>query len=442
MLLARLSPPQILVLGFFLMVCVGTILLSLPYATASGRSTPFIDALFTATSAVCVTGLIVRDTATHWSLFGKTIILLLIQAGGLGIMTMTTLFALLLGRQITLRGRIIAQEALGGTSGAGIARLVLVIVLVTISIEALGGSILFLRLLFSYDYSWPNAIYFAVFHSISAFCNAGFSLYTTNLAQFQADGLINLIIMGLILIGGIGFGVIIDLYNYRTRRKLNLHSKIVLRTSIILILFGAAVLFLLERNNPFTLATMSFTNQIKAALFQSITPRTAGFNTVEINGLHQTSIFLIIILMWIGASPGSTGGGVKTTTLSALLAGVVAAVRGKPDVELFNRRLDLSLIWKALAIVTISLALIVTMTSLLLTTEGMPLQDTLFEVVSAFGTVGLSTGLTPKLTTVGRLLITFTMFAGRVGPFTLVLALAAREKKVRLRYPEEAIIIG
>ncbi len=248
--------------------------------------------------------------------------------------------------------------------------------------------------------------------------------------------------MSLIVIGGLGFGVLIDLYNFRNERRLNLQSKIVLRTSVLLIAFAAVFLFLLERNNPGTIAAMPFLDQIKAVLFQSITPRTAGFNTVKIGALHQTSIFLIIILMWIGASPGSTGGGIKTTTFSTLIAGVVAAVRGKPDVELFHRRLHLSLIWKALAVATISLALIIAVTSALLTTEGMPLQNTLFEVVSAFGTVGLSTGITSKLSPVGRVLITFTMFTGRVGPFTLALALTAREKKVRLRYPEEAVIIG
>jgi trk system potassium uptake protein TrkH len=401
-----------------------------------------IDALFTATSAVCVTGLIVKDTATHWSLFGKTIIMLLIQVGGLGIMTMTTLFAVLLGRQITLRGRIVAQEALGGAPKSGIARLVLVITLTTLLIEAIGASILFLRFLFAYDFSFFSAAYHAVFHSISAFCNAGFSLYTTSLEQFHSDIFINSVIIILIVLGGLGFGVLIDLFNYRSRRRLSLQSKVVLRTSFALVLLGAVVIFFLERSNPLTLATMPFVNQVKAALFQSVTPRTAGFNTVEIRALHQTSIFLIIILMWIGASPGSTGGGIKTTTFSTLLAGVLAGVKGKSDIELMNRRLPINLVWKALAVAAISTLLIFVVTSTLLATEGMTLQDTLFEVVSAFGTVGLSTGITPKLTSIGRLLITLTMFVGRVGPFTLALALTEREKKLRLRYPEEAIIIG
>jgi len=440
--LSKLSPPQILVLGFFIMVCIGTGLLSLPQATAAGKSTSFIDALFTATSAVCVTGLIVKDTATHWSHFGKTVILILIQAGGLGIMTMTTLFAVLLGRQITLRGRLVAEEALGRMSSSGIVKLVLTIAATTVLIEAAGAVLLFLRFFFSYEYSWYRAIYHAIFHSVSAFCNAGFSLYATSLSQFHSDSLINLTIMSLIVIGGLGFGVLIDLYNYRRNKKISLQSKIILRTSFLLIIIGAIILFLLERDNASTIAAMPFLDQIKAVLFQSITPRTAGFNTVETNALHQTSILLMMVLMYIGASPGSTGGGIKTTTFSTLLAGVAAAVRGKPDAEMFGRRLPVSLVWKALAVATISLALIISVTLVLQTTEGMRLQDVLFEVISAFGTVGLSTGVTSELSSVGRLLITFTMFTGRVGPFTLALALTAREKKALLRYPQEGIIIG
>jgi len=348
----------------------------------------------------------------------------------------------LLGRQITLRGRLVAEEALGRMSSSGIVKLVLTIAATTVLIEAAGAVLLFLRFFFSYEYSWYRAIYHAIFHSVSAFCNAGFSLYTTSLSQFHSDSLINLTIMSLIVIGGLGFGVLIDLYNYRRNKKISLQSKIILRTSFLLIIIGAIILFLLERDNASTIAAMPFLDQIKAVLFQSITPRTAGFNTVETNALHQTSILLMMVLMYIGASPGSTGGGIKTTTFSTLLAGVAAAVRGKPDAEMFGRRLPVSLVWKALAVATISLALIISVTLVLQTTEGMRLQDVLFEVISAFGTVGLSTGVTSELSSVGRLLITFTMFTGRVGPFTLALALTAREKKALLRYPQEGIIIG
>lgn len=438
----RLSPSQLILLGFLLLISIGTILLLLPISTASGERMSFINALFTATSAVCVTGLIVVDTSTYFSPFGKTVLIILIQFGGLGIMTLTTLFAVLLGRRITLRGRIIAQETLGYISRSDIIKLVISIIITTAILETIGAVVLFLRFLISYNFPLMKALVFGIFHSVSAFCNAGFSLFTTNFENFSSDSIINFSIIFLLFLGGLGFGALMDIYNLRSFRKYALQSKMVIAISLGLIVVGTSLILLMEYSNPATLGPKSFGDKLLSSLFQSMTPRTAGFNTVRINALNQASMFIIIMLMFVGASPGSTGGGIKTTTFGTLFFASLSAIRGKKDVEIFERRLPASNIWRALAVTSIALTVISFVTILLLISEKKPLIDIMFETVSAFGTVGLSTGLTPNLTSIGKFFLVVTMFIGRVGPFTFALALSLREKRTLFRYPIERVTIG
>jgi trk system potassium uptake protein TrkH len=403
---------------------------------------PFIDALFTSTSATAVTGLIVVNTSSFFSLFGQIVIMFLIQIGGLGFMTMSTLFALLIGKKITLKERLVIKQDLDQFQLSGIIKLVRYILLVTFVIEGIGAIILFLRLIV--DYSPLKAIYLAVFHSISAFNNAGFDLFGNSLENFTGDIVINLIVTTLIILGGIGFAVIAETYNRkRNFSKYSLQTKLVLTITVFLIIFGMVVIFFLEYSNPATMGNLSIGNKALASYFLSVTPRTAGFNTVPTGALNSSTLFFVIILMFIGASPGSTGGGVKTTTFGAIFAVVYAMITGKKDVEVFKRRLVKEVIFKALSIIIISLILIVMVTMILTVTENKEFLDLLFETVSAFGTVGLSTGVTSSLSIIGKVLIIITMFAGRVGPLTLALAIGRRQtQNNNIRYPKEDVLVG
>ncbi|GAW92528.1 TrkH family potassium uptake protein [Calderihabitans maritimus] len=442
----QLGPPQVLVLGFLGVILVGTILLSLPISSADGTRTNFIDALFTATSAVCVTGLVVVDTGTYWSTFGQVIILILIEVGGLGFMTFATLFAILLGKKIGLRERLLLQEALNKISFDGVVRLVKHIVLITFSIQGLAALILAARWLELLG--WKKALYYGIFHAVSAFNNAGFDIFGgvtgpfSSLSSFVGDPLVNLVISGLFITGGIGFSVIVDIFTKRNWRKLSLHSKIVLTMTAVLIAAGFLGVLVLEAGNPKTLQNLSWGEKIMAAFFQGVTPRTAGFNTINIADLTSATQLLLIVLMFIGASPGSTGGGIKTSTFAGLLSAVRATILGQEDVTAYGRRIPRGLINKAVAVTFVAFCLIMVMTLLLLITEKADFLTTLFETTSAFGTVGLSMGLTPRLTLLGRLIIIITMFVGRVGPLTLAFAIAQRRKKTSIRYPEDKILIG
>lgn len=437
----QLTPSQILVIGFAALILVGTLILMLPVSSVSGRWTPLIDALFTATSAVCVTGLIVVDTASYWSPVGQAVILVLIQIGGLGIMTMSTLVAFVIGKRIGLKERLVMQEALGSFSLSGLVRLTREVLIVTFLIEAVGALLLTARL--SLDYSWPRALWLGVFHSVSAFCNAGFDLFSVSLVNYVDDWVIIPTVGGLIIVGGLGFTVILDLWNRRSGGRVNLHTRIVLLVSGILIILGAVAVFALEYNNPKTLGPLSPSGKLLGALFHSITPRTAGYNSLVTGDLYPATLFLTVILMFIGASPASTGGGIKTTTFSAIALAVWATVRGKAEVKVFERRLARDVIDKSLAISSIAWAMVTVFSIILLAVEGTGLLETLFEVTSAFGTVGLSTGLTPKLSVFGKLLITATMYIGRVGPLTMAVALAQRtSSRCNIHYPEGRILVG
>ncbi|MBM7625012.1 TrkH family potassium uptake protein [Sporohalobacter salinus] len=439
--LDNLTPAQFLSLGYLVVILTGTILLSLPISTASGVRMPFIDALFTATSATAVTGLIVENTKHFFSGFGQVVILILIQIGGLGIMSMSTLFAMIVGKKITLRERLVIKQDLDQFELSGIIRLVRYVLFVTLVIEGLGALILFARLIF--DYAPLKAFYLAVFHSVSAFNNAGFDIFGNSLENFTGDLTINLVISTLIILGGIGFAVIAEMYKEEKRFKnYSLQTKLVLSISGSLILLGTIVTFFLEYSNPATIGDLPLCGKALASYFLSITPRTAGFNTVPTGSLHSTTLFFVIILMFIGASPGSTGGGIKTTTFGSVLAVVYAMMTGKEDIEAFKRRIPEDVIFKALSIIIISVLLIVVVTMTLTVTEKMSFLDLLFETVSAFGTVGLSTGVTGKLSGIGKVLIILTMFAGRVGPLTLFLAIGRKRIKGNIRYPEEKVLVG
>lgn len=437
----KVSPAKILVGGFALLILVGAILLSLPISARVGRL-PFLDALFTATSAVCVTGLVVVDTGTYFTRFGQTVIMFLIQVGGLGFMTAATLVFILLGKKITLRERLVIQEAMNQISMQGLVRLVTMVVLLTLGIEAVGAILLSIR--FVPIYGWGTGLYYSVFHSISAFCNAGFDLIGgfRSLTPFAHDALVVLTVATLFILGGIGFTVIMEVHQKRRFIRFSLHTKMALGITTLLLAFATILVLVLEYNNPLTLGQFGPGGKLVNAFFTAATPRTAGFNTIPTDGLFPYTLFFIIGLMYIGASPASTGGGIKTTTFGALAVAVVSTIRGREYPLLFKKQIPVEIMRRALSIAMVSFMLVFSVTLTLLITEGGSLMDMLFEAMSAFGTVGLSTGVTPGLSPAGRVVIIITMFAGRVGPLTLMFALAKRMQKAPVQYPEERVLIG
>ncbi|MTI69776.1 MAG: Trk family potassium uptake protein [Firmicutes bacterium] len=441
----KMNPAQVLVMGFAVLILIGATLLNLPISSIDGKSIGFIDALFTAASAVCVTGLIVVNTAAHWTLFGKIVILILIQIGGLGFMTMATLVSFVIGKKITLKDRLIMQEELNQFTLSGLVKLTRYIILSTIIMEGLGA--LFLSSKFIPVYGVKKGIWFSIFHSISAFCNAGFDLIGSSMEPFVESYIVNITVTLLVVIGGLGYTVYIDITESRKYKKFSLHTKLVLIISGGLLLVGFILTLFLEFNNPDTLGQLTFKGKILASMFQSVVPRTAGFNSIDMASITNATAFIIIIFMFIGGSPGSTAGGIKTTTVGAIVLGVVSVIKGTDDVEVFKKRINNEIIFRALAVIGIGLSIVVLVTMILSITEkgtDATFLDVLFETVSAFATVGLSRGLTPNLTVIGRLVITVTMFVGRLGPLTMAFAFAKkrREKKGRYRYAEERIIVG
>ncbi|SHH24253.1 TrkH family potassium uptake protein [Tepidibacter thalassicus] len=439
----RLSPAQFMVLGFAIIILLGALFLNLPIASQNGESVGFINALFTSTSAVCVTGLVVVDTGTHWTVFGKTIIIILIQVGGLGFMSMATLFSILIGKKICLHQRLLIQEALNQYDLSGLVRLTRHILVGTFIIEGIGAIIL--SMVFIPKMGFLKGLGYGVFHAISAFCNAGFDLMGnfSSLTSYTENIVVNIVIMALIILGGLGFTVIFDIIKKRNFSKLTLHSKIVIFMTSFLILIGFILFFAIEYDNPKTLGNLSFKGKIIASMFQSVTTRTAGFNTIDLAAMKDSSKFLTIILMFIGGSPASTAGGIKTATLGVLILAVIAFIKGKEDVEAFGRRISYSVVNKSLGVVAIGLSIVVfVVMSLSLTEVKFDFLDTLFEAVSAFGTVGLSLAGTPNLSLIGRILIALSMFAGRVGALTILFALSNRKQKNLVRYPEDKVIVG
>ncbi|GKS14562.1 K+ transporter Trk [Paenibacillus chitinolyticus] len=443
---SRFTPPQILVLGFALIILIGSGLLMLPVSSTDGLPLPFIDALFTATSATCVTGLVVVDTGTHFTTFGQMVIISLIQIGGLGFMSMATLFAFILRKKISLRERLLLQEALNQGSMEGIVRLFRKVLIYSLTIEGIAAVLFTAR--WSMDLGFPKGLYYGIWHAVSFFNNAGFDLFGpitgpfTSLTAYAGDFITNAVTMALIVLGGIGFIVMSDVMDYRRTKRLTLHSKVVLSATSILIVTGALVIFIFEYSNSKTLGSLDFGGKILASFFQSVTPRTAGANTLDLASLRQATQFFMIILMFIGASPGSTGGGIKTTTFTMLVGAIVAMVRGKEDIVFFRNRLGKERILKAITLTMFALFLVIFVTMLLSTTEDHEFLMILYEVTSAFGTVGLTLGLTTKLTVFGKVMIALTMFAGRLGPLTLAYALQPKAEKELYRYPEGKITIG
>ncbi|WP_035436229.1 TrkH family potassium uptake protein [Bacillus sp. UNC322MFChir4.1] len=438
-----MDPPKTLVVGFAFIIFIGTTLLTLPVATTDGQGLPWLNALFTATSATCVTGLVVVDTGTTFTLFGQLVILSLIQVGGLGFMTFAIFFSVLLGKRISLKERLLLQEALNNMSIAGIVRLAKRILIFTVVIEFIGATLLAIR--FAFDMPLSKAVYYGIFHSVSNFNNAGFDIMGNfkSLTDYVEDPIVTLVICALITLGGIGFIVMNEVYEYKRIRRLSLHTKVVLFTSSLLVVVGTLLIFLLEFHNPKTLQPLSAFGKVLASLFQAITPRTAGANTLNIPDLHHSTLFIIIILMYIGASPGSTGGGIKTTTFATLLGAVRSQVKGKEDVIFFRKRIAYDTIYKSLTVMLAGLFIVIIATMLLTITEpGKDFLMILFEATSAFGTVGLSMGLTPELSPLGKIIIILTMFAGRVGPLTIAFAVTLRRNSDPFSYPKGKIMIG
>lgn len=445
----NLTPPQVLVLGFAALIGVGSFLLWLPVASEQGRLS-YVDALFTATSAVCVTGLVVVDTAAQFSLFGELVIMGLIQAGGLGIMTVSALVFLMMGRRIGLKERLLMQQALGSETTAGVVRLTRNIILTTFAIEAVGA--LLLTIFWSREMELGKAAYWGVFHAISAFNNAGFDVTSASMRPWAGNAFITLTIALLVVAGGIGYVVLDDVWRRRRWERLSLHSRLVLWISGGLILIPTALYLLMEHANPGTLGSLDWYHKVVDAFFAAAVARTAGFETVSTASLRDATLLMTTVLMFIGGSPGGTAGGIRTTTFALIGLVIRSTARGKEEIELMGRRLPRTLADKALTIAAISMAFVVAITLLLLISEENTVLDpnsrltfvhVLFDTVSAVATVGLSTGLTPELSTFGRILVSITMFVGRVGPLTLAVALAQRKvRRSPLHYPEDRVIIG
>lgn len=440
-----LTPAQILTIGFSTLILIGTFLLMLPISTRDGQGIHFIDALFTATSSVCITGLAVVDTGMYFSRFGQIVIIILLQIGAFGIMTMATLISVMLRRKINLRDRLIMQEALNQLTLSGMVKLTLYIIQASLLIELIGGTILAARLYG--DFGWEG-IYLGYWHAASAFCNAGFQVFSgdgATLEDYTEDGVINLTITTLIILGGVGFTVLADLWENRRKRKfklLSLQSRVVLTTSAVLIGLGTMVIFILEYNNPNTLGQLSLSGKVMASYFQAVTARTAGYNTIEIGMMTNASLFFLIGLMFIGASPGSTGSGIKTTTFAVIMAAIWGMIRGYNSPRLFSRSINPGIVYKAFTLFFIAAMLVCFSTMLLCMTEKFSFLQILFEAVSAFSTTGLSTGITGELSYPGKLWLIITMFIGRIGPVTFALALAMQHKKDCIRYPDGKITIG
>ena len=441
-----MSAQSIIALGFLAIILIVTALLMLPVSSAAGTMTDPLTALFTATSAVCVTGLVVVDTATHWSLFGKLVLITGIQIGGLGVMTVMALVSMLLGQRIGLRQRTLLQESVASLHIGGIVRLVRRAMIGTALIEGLGVVLLAFR--FVPSLGWPRGLGYSLFHSISAFCNAGFDLMGTisgpytSLESFVSDPLVNLTVIALILVGGIGFFVWDDLVQCRFRwKRMHLHTRLVLLLTVFLTLVPAALFYAFERTNA--MAGLDTGGRVLASLFSAVTPRTAGFDTIATAELSDASALLTLLLMLTGGNPGSTAGGAKTTTMLLVLLLATSMLRREEDVHIMGRRIDMSLMRRACAIVVIyvSLAMVSTLALCALQPE-LALRDVLLEVFSAVDTVGMTTGITRQLGTASRLILIALMYAGRLGSLTFAILIAHRRTPAPVQYPAGQLLIG
>lgn len=440
----KLSPYILILLSFAIMMFLGALLLCLPLAQISGKSGNFLENLFTATSALCVTGLVVNDISITYTIFGKIVILILIQLGGLGVLTVSSMVILSISRKMGYYTKKIVSEDINYNILTEIPRYLKNVSIVVFGIEFVGAVLLFFE--FSKKLPFIQAVGYSIFHSVSAFCNAGFALFSNNMENYTGNILINFVITSLIILGGLGFAAILDVYNVikKTRRKLSTSTHLAIAMTIFLICFGAIMTFILEYSNKGTIGNLSLHDKLLSSYFQSVTLRTAGFQTVDLATLTTPTIIIYLFLMFIGASPGSTGGGLKTTTLGILLLGVMNAITGREDIEYRRRRLSWQTFNKACAILMLSLFYLFVMIiimSIFDSSKGfLPL---LFELISAFGTVGLSMGVTAKLSIISKLIIILTMYIGRVGPLTIMYALSKKKcREGKYKYPEETILIG
>lgn len=439
-------PVRTIATSFVIVILVGAVLLMMPFSSRDGAFTPFVDALFTATTATCVTGLVVFDTYLKWSAIGQAVILLLIQIGGLGLLTIVTFFNIALRRKLGLRGVHMASETANALDVVDAPKLIKTIMVVSFSCEAIGALLLMAHFVPKYG---REGVFMSVFLAVSAFCNAGIDLLGregayASLTNYGDNPYVLFIIMALIIVGGLGFLVWQDLFHYRKTRKLLLHTRIVLVVSGILILSGTILFLLFEWDNPGTLAPLSFFEKLLNSMFQSVSSRTAGFNTVDIGSLKGITKMFMIILMFIGASPGSTGGGIKTTTFAVLIMTVLSVVLGREETVVFKRRVDKAIVYKALAIAFFSITLVLVATSIIYftsaeTTDGM---NALFESTSAFATVGLSTGVTTVANLPSKIVLILAMYLGRVGPVSFAIALTLRQGKRHEVIPDGKITVG
>ena len=438
------SPYMTILLSFMVVTILGGILLSLPISMRYGKSVKLIDGFFIATSAICVTGLSSIDIGSVYNIFGQMVILVLIQLGGLGVITFTSVIIIMISKKIGYYTKKIVQEDINIDTTFKIEEYVKKVILSVIVIEFIGTVILFFE--FIKKFGFLKAVYYSFFHSVSAFCNAGFSLFSDNLYGFKNSFIINMTIPLLIFLGGIGFSTILNCYNVLRKKEKRLTSttKLSIKISIFLVIIGMIAMLILEYSNKSTIGNLSFGQKLEASFFQSVTTRTAGFNTISILGLKRSTSLLFVILMFIGASPGSTGGGIKTTTIGLIILGTLAILKNKDTIEYDKRSVSWRIYSKAITVLFISLIYTTICVFLLILFErNKNLLDLVFEVFSAFGTVGLSRNLTPSLADISKFILIVTMFVGRVGPLTIALALSKSNlKKGRYTYPQENILIG
>ena len=435
------NPPAVLTLGFFLVITVGSILLFLPFSSKNLNFTNFLDCVFISTSSVCVTGLSTINITNEFNFFGKTVIMLLIQMGGLGFMTMATMVAMILGEKITLKDRLVIREQMGSTKLSGMVKLIRYVIFSTFLIEGLGAILLSFTFVPQFGI---KGIFYSIFHSVSAFCNAGFDILGENsLEGFNTNPYLLFVISFLIILGGLGFHVYIDINNFKFNfRKYSLHTKIVLVMTLGLLIFGTIVFFILEYSNSKTLKNFNFFDKIINSFFQSVTTRTAGFASINQTGFTESSTILTIFLMFIGGSPASTAGGIKTTTIFLLIVTTISFIKNNDEIEVFNRRISFSIVKRAIGIFVISIILVNAVVFVLSLIEDYSFIDLLFETVSAFATVGLSKDLTPHLKDITKVFIIILMFIGRVGPLTIIFSFYNKVNRKKFKYSNGNVIIG
>lgn len=438
----RFESPLILMYGFGSLIAIGTILLWLPFFNVTGEFTPFLDALFTATSAATVTGLVTLDTATYWNFSGQLIIASLIQIGGLGFMSTATFLLIIFTQRISLTNQLFMGDFLGARNASGIARLTIQVVVLTLIIQVLAFAVIFWRFIPIYDVQ--EGAWQAAFLTISGFNNAGFNIIpdSSSLAIFRNEMWVIGTVTVLIIFGSIGYSVLVESFRYRRFGRLSVDSRLVILTTMILWVVGTTVMFISEFNNENTLKGVSVGSQIVDSFVQSVSGRTAGFSTIDFAETRQHTNFFFTGLMFIGGASGSTAGGIKVNTVAVILIAVMGTIRGRNQPEVFGREIPFGQIQRALAVLSLAVAAVFFVAFLLAITENFPYEDLIFETVSAFGTVGLSTGITPDLTPWGRSIIIATMFVGRIGPLTIALALGQRQQRAVYRYSQERVRIG